>query len=155
MPRTRSVLVDNTIGRIFRNVTAVSQATPANVIAGDKLVQRVINGGTSNLAVRNNIGGRGLFFISGGLVTQIRIGLKYASRGTPITVRVRRGTTYDTSSVIDTYSVPAGGIRAPATETFNVSISLSAGESLFFDITAVGTLFPGAGIQITVGFYTG
>lgn len=155
MPRTRSVLVDNTIGRIFRNVSTVSQATAASVIAGDKLAQRLLNGGTSNIRVQNNVGGRGLFFIGGALVTQLIFSNRFSSRGSPVVINVKKGTTYALATLIGNYEIPPlTAQRQGSSATFAVSITLAAGESLFFDVVSVGNVFPGTGLSILAGFYT-
>lgn len=153
MARTRSVLVDNTIGRIFRNVSSVSQATAASVIAGAKLTTKSISGGRAVLKVRNNIGGNGIFMIGGGLVTQLIFKLTKAPRGSTVTMRVKKGTSYDTATTVADYTIPEG--TKSITQVYTVSITLAPGESLYFDIVEVGSIAPGTGITTTIGFYAG
>lgn len=157
MPRVRSVLVDNTIGSIFKNVSTVSQATAANVIAGTKLSTKSISTtATTNIVVRNNVNGKGLYFISEAVVTKLILFVATVPRGADVVVRVRKGSTYATSTVVDSYSISHLSVtKKNLTQEYNISATLSAGESLYFDVTSVGSLSPGAGLRITAGFYTG
>jgi len=156
MPRTRSVLVDNTIGRIFRNVTTVAQASAASVIAGDRLTTRSIGSGQAALIkIANNIGGKGLFFVTGASVTQLRVSLIRAPRGRDALIQVRKGLTYATSTTVgEPYAIPAGNVNVAATATYTVAITLAAGESLYFDVVQVGSMFAGTGLTVTVNLYT-
>lgn len=153
MARTRSVLVDNTIGRIFRNVVSVSQATAASVIAGAKLTTKSISGGRAVLKVQNNIGGKGIFMIGGGVVTQLIFKLTKAPRGSDAAIRVKKGTNYAEATTVGDYTIPQAS--SGVTQTYNVSITLAAGETLYFDIVQVGSITAGTGITLTVGFYAG
>lgn len=157
MPRVRSVLVDNTIGSIFRNVATVSQATAENVIAGTRLSTRSITTGSSvNVVVRNNISSRGLQFLTGAVVTRLILLLATAPRGADVVVRMRKGMSYDTSTTVGDYSLSHTSlIKKNLTQEYNVSVNLAVGESLFFDVISVGSLSPGAGLRITAGFYAG
>lgn len=154
MPRTRSVLVDNVVGSIFRNVTTTQQATAANVIAGSRLTTRAISGGTSSLRPALNINRTGIFFITGGLVTKLTLSLLTAARGTTVLVEMKKGLTYDTSTSVGTYEIPLSVLRS-VTVTYDVSVSMLPNERLFFDIVRSGSMTSGSGLTITAGFYAG
>ena len=155
MPRTRSVLVDNVVGSIFRNVTTTQQATAANVIAGSRLTTRAISGGSSSLRPTLNVGRKGIFFINGALVTQLKLSLLTAPRGTPVLIQVKKGLTYASSENVGTpYEIPLSVFRS-VTVNYNISVSLLPSESLFFDIVQTGSMTSGSGLTITVGFYSG
>lgn len=147
------MLVDNTIGRIFRNVAAVNQATPASVIAGAKLVNKAVTS-SATLKVTNNLGNRGIFFIGGGLATQFIVRVASAPRGSSIVIRARRGTSYDTSTEIGTYELVPTGSKT-LQQTFAVSVTMATAEYMYFDIVQVGNITPGKGITILVGYYAG
>lgn len=151
--RTRSVLIDNTLGRIFRNLTSVQNSTAESVIAGSKLTNKSITGGKAVLKVQQNLGGRGLFVIGGGLLTQIILRLTKAPKGTPAIIRVKRGITYASSTTIGDYELPGSGVSTNI--TFTVNETLEPGESIYFDVIAIGNISPGTGLTAIIGYYAG
>ena len=153
MRRNRSVLIDATIGSILRNVSSINQSNSVNVIAGNRITTRSINSARTTLVKPAlNIGGKGMFFISGAFVTQIILSVARASRGSDIKVIVKRGATYDTATIVGTeLSIPQNSVST----TNNLAISVPVGEFLFFDVTAAGSIYAGAGLSITVAHYTG
>lgn len=151
MARTRSMIVDNTIGRIFRNVATVSQANASNLIAGTKIESAIISS-TSKAATRPtlNLGnGKGIFFAGGALITQLQLSAGTPPTGTPIIVRLRVGATYATSTEIDQYQLSTRSV------THTVTISVPAGSSVFFDIVQTGSIKPGVGFAVRLNFYRG
>lgn len=154
MTRTRSVLVDNTIGSIFRNITTVSQAGPSSTIAGAKLTTKSISGGSASLKIQNNIGGKGIFLIGGGLITQLIFNIKRTPKGSPVLVWVRKGTTYLNSTVIGEYTL-LESVTASVSQTQSVNINVAPGETMYFDVTQTGSIYPGAGLSVLIGYYAG
>lgn len=152
--RTRSFLVDNTIGKIFTGVTNVAQAAPDKLIAGTKLLVKSLSTSISVQAVPvKNLGnGKGLFLSSGGaLVTKIAVSVSTTARGQPIIVVARKGVAYDSSTEIGTYTLP---INTNVAE-FPIQVQLDSTESLFFDVTQVGSNRRGSGLTIRVSYYSG
>jgi hypothetical protein len=153
MARTRSVIIDNTLGRIFRNTPSVSQATAANLIAGSKIESTSFAAGKKVVArVLNNIGtGKGLFFPSGGLITSVQLTAATAAFGSLLTLRLRVGVDYDSSISIQEYQMP----NFTKSATFSAAITVPIGQSVFFDITQVGSIKPGQGVGARLSFYRG
>ena len=152
MQRTRSVLIDATVGTILRNVSSINTSNSVNVIAGNRLTTRSITGGKSVVRPTLNVGGKGMFFIAGASVTQIILSISRVSKGSGIQVVVKQGLNYQTSSVVgSTLTLPADTLRS----THSLPISIPEGNSIFFDIVSIGSTFAGAGLTITVAHYTG
>jgi hypothetical protein len=153
MPRTRSVLVDNTLGRIFRGVSSVGAASAENLIAGSKIESSSFAAGSKVVArVLNNIGtGKGIFFPGGALITSLTLTAATAASGTPLIVRMRIGADYASSVEIDQYQLP----NLSRSATFSASVTVPVGQSVFFDITQVGSIRPGAGVGARLSFYRG
>ena len=153
MARVRSVLIDNTIGRIFRNTTSVATATAANLIAGSTLESSAITASARTL-VRPalNIGkGSGIYFAGGALINSLNLTAVTAPVGSSIVVTVKKGSNYDDSTVVDEYVLPA----LSNSSSYPVAISVSAGQSIYFDINQVGSVKAGAGFGIRASFYRG
>lgn len=153
MARVRSVLIDNTIGRIFRNTTSVGTATAANLIAGNKLESAAITA-SKKTVVRSalNIGnGSGIYFAGGAVVNSLQLTALTAPVGSSIVVTAKLGSTYDTSTILGYYDLPA----LSKSWLYPVVISVSAGQSLYFDINEAGSTKPGAGFGIRANFYRG
>lgn len=157
MPRVRSVLVDNTIGRIFRNTPTVTQATAVNIIAGSKIETRSLSTSARTvLKVQNNIVPRGILFVGGGVVTQVIMFLSAAPRGGTATIQIRKGLTYANSVVVGEASITdIVPVSTNVTQTVNLSFNVDPGESVFCDVTSVGSISPGSGLRVTLGFYAG
>lgn len=151
--RTRSVLIDSTIGRIFTNVSSVTSAAPTSMIAGAKLTSRsIVQNKKATVTVSNNIGNTGLFFVGGALVTQIIMSVVKAPAGSSILIKVKVGATYATAVATGPeYALNQNTKSA----THNVSITVPPGESLFVDITQRGALSPGAGLSLNFVHYAG
>ena len=155
MARTRSVLIDNTLGRIFRNVTSSASGTAANLIAGSKIESAAITSGTRTVArPTNNIGnGKGIFFAGGALITSINL----TARGAPvgyinansIVTRVKVGASYETAESVGDYALQTKSI------TTSTAITVNAGHSVYFDIIQVGSIKPGTGFGVRLNFYRG
>jgi hypothetical protein len=153
MARVRSVLIDNTIGRIFRNTTSVGTATAANLIAGNKLESAAIIA-SKKAIVRPalNIGnGAGMYFAGGAIVNLFQLTVSTAPVGSSIVITAKLGLSYDTSAVVGTYTLPA----LSNSYSYPVAVSVPVGQSLYFDINEAGSVKPGAGLGIRANFYRG
>jgi len=140
-------------GRILVNTATSAAATAANQIAGATQKIKTMSS-TKSVIVVSNLAGTDLgmrFDGSYGLVTKIDFSLIRAPIGT-ITVRVRRGSTNSTATVIGSYSItgPAKTISHP------VAIPYTSSEGLYFDVTSTGGFnTPGVGLSISVSYYSG
>jgi hypothetical protein len=160
MSRIRSVLIDNSVGSIFRNIRKVSQATAANVIAGNKLSTKSIKG-SGNLRVANNVGNKGIFLLTGGVITQCVVSLKTQPMSGTVTIRFRVGETYATSVQIgELMTVPwrsplLGPQRVPYLEVQNVTTVVPPRHYVYVDVVTIGSVGAGNGLTATVALYTG
>jgi hypothetical protein len=154
MPRTRSLLIDNTLGKIFTNTDTTAAADASKLIAGTKLVSASIVANKSVIAkVTNNLSGnpQGVRFVSGGLVTAVIMSAATASTGRAIAFTFKVGTTYETATTLGTDQLNVTVTRKNAA----VAWTIPAGSSIYVDITQVGNVRPGAGVGVQFNFYAG
>lgn len=152
--RTRSILVDANIGKIFINTDQVVPLDPSKLIAGTKLQSTIISLPKKlNLYVAQNLGtsGRGKQFPSGALLTNVAAALAIAPVGADVIIDLRYGSVYETSTLFSTLTIPAG----TKTASSPVSLTIPAGEAVFIDIVQAGTVKRGVGLQIALKYYTG
>jgi len=155
--RTRSVLIDTTIGKIFNNVVSVSSADASKLIAGSKpLTVSTSQSGTAKVAL--NVG-NGLRFAGPALLTTIQATTTSTPTNQNIILTFKTGTDYDVSSTVATVNLVPGlknyYYNLGQSNTVSQSISISAGNYLFWDITQVGIGQPGQKIAITYTYYSG
>jgi hypothetical protein len=149
--RTRSVLIDGNLGRMYSNVNNSSIATADKVIAGSKPATSItyLKPKSSPLTVVNAT--KGTRFGSSGLITSITYKFDGDTpAGRPVNVRLRKVSSNGTSTNIATYSL-AIGVSAGTITTD--SISIAAGDSFFWDVTQIGIGRPGSGLFITKTYY--
>lgn len=153
MARVRSVLIDNTIGRIFRNTTSVAAATAANLIAGNKLESSaIIASKKTTVRPALNIGnGSGMYFAGGALVNSFQLTAITAPVGSSVVVSVKLGANYADSVEVGVYALPALSKSA----SYPVVVTVPVGQSLYFDINEAGSVKPGVGFGIRANFYRG
>lgn len=153
MPRTRSILIDNTVGKIFTNVGSSASTDSSKLIAGTKLQSYTYSASrSSTTVVARNIGiATGVPFPNNGLIASGTLSISSVPTGRAINVDVKVGSTYATSTVATTISLPINTFTA----TSNLAISIQSGQFLFFDVTQVGNIRPGAGLSIKLDYYTG
>ncbi len=153
MARIRSVLMDNTLGRIFTNIEAPSKAMPANLLAGTKLSTLSFSGNKKGLVrVANNIGTTtGMKFLQRSQIVKIRAYVTLFGRGGDVVINVRKGTSYVDSTVISTLSI----LDASTATELPVLITVEIGEKLFVDIVSVPTVKIPSGFAINFDYYAG
>lgn len=154
MPRrVRSILIDNTLGKIYTNVDSTLSTDSSKLIAGTKLQSYTYAANIrSNAVVARNIGtGTGVFFPNRGLIVVGRLGVTVAPLGRTINVDIKVGSTYATSTVAATLSLPINSLAS----TTNLVVNVQSGQSLYFDVTQVGNVRPGTGLSIKLDYYAG
>jgi hypothetical protein len=153
--RTRSMLLDASLGKIFTNTNQIAPNDPSKLIAGTKLSSSTINSLPKGAIakVTKNLSGNpsGIKFTSGGLVTAVIISAVSAPKGRGIIFQIRVGSTYETSTVIDTEELE----DSVKTKTVNVAWSIPAGNNLYVDIIQVGNIKAGATVSLQFNYYTG
>lgn len=160
--RIRSMLLDVGLGKIFTGAIASSSATAANLIAGStiKSIQRNFGSSATTAKVTSNVVTSTLFS-SNALITSVLVKINtsgvgsgaayYQPAGSSIIVTLKTGLTYATSTSVGTVSLPA--LTTSATTV--TSISIVANNTLYWDITQVGSTKPGIGLSITPFYYIG
>jgi hypothetical protein len=151
--RTRSILIDSTLGKIFTGVTDVASASASNLIAGAQRSTKTFAtaAATSARVAYNLSGGNGLYMGNNGILTNVSMTVATAPIGAAIIIVLKKGATYATSSVIGTYNIPNG----LSSSSNPVSISFLSTDYFFIDITQVGLTKPGNGLIIQLGYYAG
>jgi hypothetical protein len=152
--RTRAVLIDNISGKIYSNVSTVVSADKSKLIASTQPRQvGFVASSSATCTVTKNIGvsGTGLTFPVESLIDTITLKVSVLSVGSDIIVVIKSGSTYATSSIVSTCTLPAGQTSLVTT----VSILVPAAGSIFADITQVGTTRAGAGLNVQFTYYTG
>lgn len=153
MPRrTRSVLIDATLNRIFTSVDSPSSATAANLLAGVKMLTKTLATPTS-VTVRpaKNIGG-GVFLGGNGTVASIvlRTVTRAPQGGTGIVLDLKRGTSNATATTVATLTLPSGS----STATITPSLTFSSTDRFYIDVVQSGTIVPGIGLSINFNYYS-
>lgn len=155
MPRrTRSFLLDNTVGRVFSNVTETVTAAADKIIAGTRpQTKSIAQKSTQTVSVTKNLGGisRGLQLATGdALITKIDMKVASAATGSQgLVIALRKGYDYTSSTQIATYTL-SQGVRDT---TKDVSITIAAGEAVFVDIVQPGSIVPAKGLSVIFTFF--
>lgn len=154
MKRTRSILIDTTIGKIFANSASAQAADPSKLIAGSKLASASITSSKNTIAkITKNLSGNinGIRFINGGLVVNVVLTAAAAASGSSVIFDIKSGNTYETSTVISTLELPSSAIRA----SHQVALSIPTGNAIYVDIKQPGSLRPAYGLGIQFNYYSG
>jgi len=169
--RTRSFLVDNTLGKLFTNTTTSSLATPANLIAGTILSSKTVAAAAATVAITTTRPGKPIevgTLGTSGLLMSIGLSCSTLGTSTPVQdtiVKIKYGTTgYATAtellntdpSVNYAWALPrlSSTITYPkVTGTYPIAFSWSNSETFYIDITQAST---GAkGLSVTFTYYLG
>lgn len=156
--RTRKLIVDNNTGTVYTNVNSVASATLASVAAGLRpKTSRIAISGAGRPVVRLT-GNKAVFTRAAILISSIYLEVTDA-RGTrtavaspaggPIDIRLRKVDSQNVSSFLGTYSIIAGGTF----NTYATSLNILNTDNVFIDVTNVGTIRPGTGLNIVITFY--
>lgn len=148
--RSRSVLIDNSVGRIFTNTANSLPSDASKLIAGSRIQTKVLAASrTARIQPANNIG-RGFYFSDNALVVQVVLSARIAAKGQDAQIRLKKGSSdYESASTINTYTL---GENAKI-NTINVSIAVTAGETIYIDVVQGGSSRPGNGLSIRLNHY--
>lgn len=152
--RTRSLLIDNTFGKIFTGVSKTSEGTADKLIAGTKLLTKSITASKRVVVIPTvNLGnGQGMILSpNNSLLTKVAITVYASSSGQPVTIVLLKGVSYDTATILGTYSLNAG----LKTVQHNVLHQISSGEKLFVNITESGSTRKATGLSLSFTYYGG
>lgn len=156
--RTRKFIIDNTVGSIFSNISNSASATKANVTAGPapKLKKlSTVRGGKPIVKVNGN---KALISKKAVLISNVFLQVTNtrgkedslaAPVGGSVTVRLRKVNTSGVETNIQSFSITSG-----TTSSNTISdIEISETESLFADVTSIGTVKTGTGLNIFLTYY--
>jgi hypothetical protein len=152
--RTRGILVDSTLGKMFTNTTSVQSADSSKLIAGTKLQSTTIYSPRKrNIVIAKHLGnsGRGKVFPTGALLTKLSASVLIAPTGSSIVIDVKVGETYETSTSISILTIQ----ELTTSTTNDVSVSIPANHALFLDVNQVGSIKPGQSLGVTFSYYAG
>lgn len=156
--RTRSILIDSTLGKMFTGAADASTATAANLIAGSTLKNIQLNYGTNVTTAKVVTNAfKNITFPSNALITSVKVMIDTKNfvsaqpKGSSIIITLRTGLTYETSTSVGTVSLAA----LTTSQTTITSISIAADSILFADITQVGSTRAGAGLSYTPYYFMG
>jgi hypothetical protein len=158
MPRrTRSLLIDASLGKIFAGAADTASATAAHLVAGTRLKSILCKFGSRlfRASLKNDVI-TSVPFPDNAVITAVKIMVNtlqasYMPTGCSIIVRLKTGLTYATSTSVGNVSLPALTTSA----TTATSISIPAGYTLYWDIIQVGSAKAGTGLSITPFYYIG
>jgi hypothetical protein len=151
--RSRSILIDSTLGKIFTNTNSTVVTDPSKLIAGTKIRSSTVSASSkTTTAITNNMGtGVGIAFPTGGLITSVTLSVSSAATGRSIVVAIRVGSSYASSTVSTSVSLSTSTLKATST----VSVAVQEGQYVFLDITQVGSIKAGSGLSVRLDYYTG
>jgi hypothetical protein len=159
MPRVRSIILDNSLGRVFSGVAKTTQAGNANVIGGAVQQSKAITSKSKTTSIINTYNivasNAGLMIAAnGGQVVSTRAITNKAHDGVNanLNIVIRVGLVYATSTVVATISL------APKTTsgTSDLAFTVPPGHYIYVDTLYVGTGTPTAravGLTVTFNFY--
>ena len=157
--RTRSLLIDSSLGKIFTGAADSSSATAVNLVAGTTLksIQKNFGINTTLAALRQNVI-TSVPFPANVIITSVKVKIGHPTATSPwtpagssIIITLKTGLTYATSTSAGNVSLPA----LTASATTATSISIAAGYTLYWDIIQVGSTRAGMGLSITLYYYIG
>lgn len=152
--RTRSVIIDNTSGKIFKDVADPTSANASNLIATSRVQQAAFTApGTTICKVVSNIGitGLGLQFPTTIIINNVRLTVTVPPVGASIQVKLKQGSSYETATNIGTYEIASTSNGS----TTAINVTVASGNKIYGDILQVGSIRPGSGLSILITYYAG
>jgi hypothetical protein len=156
--RTRSILIDSSlpIGRMYTGVSSTANAAANNQIGGAVAFSSVttIKPQSSAISVANAT--KGTNFITSGVITEITYSFngKKSSEASPsgkaVIVRLRKISSTGTTTNLANYTLPVNVLSGTVTAN---SITITAGDTFYWDVTQVGSTRPGQGLAITMKYF--
>jgi len=156
--RTRSILIDSSlpVGKMYTGVSGTATAAANNQIGGAVAFSSVttIKPKSSSIAVANAT--KGTNFVTAGLITLITYSFNGTSSslatpsGRAVIVRLRKVASSGLTTNLASYTLPVNVLSGTVTAN---SITITAGDTFYWDVTQVGTTRPGQGLAITMKYF--
>ena len=149
--RTRGLLVDSTLGKVWSNIDDVASGNASLLIAGTKLQSKVYaQQSTTVVRTATNLGsGPGLYFPTQTLITAVGLTLAVSKNRTAnINMTLKSSAnTYSNATSLGTYTIP----KSNSSQSTTTSLSVSAGSYVYFDLTTGDS--NAQGLSITLNYY--
>ena len=156
--RTRKFLLDNTTGTAYTNISDVTGAPLSSVAAGLRpRTSRIAISGAGR-PVAKLTGNKAVFTRAALLISSVYLEVTDARgartalaspAGGPIDVKLRKIDSLNVSSILETYSITSGNTSS----TYSTSLNILNTDTVFIDVTEVGTIRPGTGLNVVITFY--
>lgn len=152
--RTRTFLLDNTLGKIFTNVQSITDAGADKLIAGTKLLVKRVSAGAKVQAIPTiNLGGGMGILLSpnAALLTQVELRLTTTTAGQSLIIELRKGVSLADSVGLGTFELDIG-VRSAV---YAVAHQIQPSEYLYVNIIQSGSVRRGAGLSVQLSYYAG
>lgn len=164
MARIRGILIDNTFSKMFSNIDATVNATAQQLIAGSiaRAAYTSIKQPGYPISVVTSIQ-PAQYFPNPGIITSASYSFRaqYSSQsalqaiipqGRDVWVVLRKVSSAGATANLGQFILSKG----TSTGTINTgTIVISTGDTIYWDVTQVGTTQPGQGLLITTNYYSG
>jgi hypothetical protein len=156
--RTRKFLLDNTTGTAYTNINNVTGAPLSSVAAGIKPKTSRIALSAAGRPVVKLTGNKAVFTRAANLISQIYLEVTdargartaiAAPAGGSIDINLRKVDSSNVSSTLGTYSITSGNTSS----TYATALNILNTDTVFIDITGIGTIRPGTGLNVVITFY--
>jgi hypothetical protein len=149
--RTRGLLIDSTLGKVWSNIDDVASGNASLLIAGTKLQSKVFSqSSTTVVRAATNLGlGTGFYFPTQTLITSVGLTLTVSKNRTAnINITVKSSAdTYANASTLGTYTIS----KSNSSQSATTSLSVAAGSYVYFDLTTGDA--NAQGLSITLNYY--
>lgn len=156
--RLRSILVDNTTGTIYTGTSTTVSASKDKIAAGvfPKILKTSIVAPGRPVVIVN--GNKPIKFARDVLITNISMAVTNTSgktviaaspQGASLTIRIRKVNSSNEETTLGSYSITSNS----TTSTNTVSFNLLSTDSIFFDVTSIGSTKPGLGLFINTSYF--
>lgn len=159
--RVRNTLIDNTVGTLYSGIITTDLAVANNTlatIAAKNIPFQIKAPGATVTTVTDTIGWT---VNSPTIVSQVKMDMMKVSAttansvvapsGSSIITSIRKVSNTGTTTVLGTTNVASGSISS----TTAVNYSLNTYDTVYIDVTQVGSTFAGSGLRVTLSFYGG
>jgi hypothetical protein len=141
---------------MYTGVSSTANAAANNQIGGAVAFSSVttIKPQSSAISVANAT--KGTNFITSGVITEITYSFngKKSSEASPsgkaVIVRLRKISSTGTTTNLANYTLPVNVLSGTVTAN---SITITAGDTFYWDVTQVGSTRPGQGLAITMKYF--
>lgn len=154
--RTRSFLIDGSQGRMFTGTADSNSAASDKLIAGPKQQTSITYIKPKSSPISVVTATKGTRFSSNGLITSVTYNFDGANTsqaspsGRGVIILLRKVSSSGTSNNIASYTLPVNVLSGTVTSS---PITITSGDSFFWDVTQIGTTRPGQGLYITTNYY--